>query len=298
MNTKMRLLKRELDYQILILPVLIFYVLFCVYPFFSTFYYSFTDYSNMKLDNLKFVGLDNFKGIFKSDLLTISIKNSIIYAILMTVFQTSLGLILAVFLDRKLKTKNILRSMFFLPAVFSPLIIGYLWSYIMSTSDFGLINRAVTALGFAKINFLGNPDLALYSVVGTQLWQWTGWVMVIFLANLQSIPKDLYEAAEIDGANSWGKFWRVTLPLMQPSVNVVSVTAMIGGLKVFDIIFALTEGGPGNSTQTIMTAYIKTVFTEGFYAKGAAFGVVFFIAVMIITMVMMSFLKKWGEQTR
>ncbi|WP_149466238.1 carbohydrate ABC transporter permease [Paenibacillus antarcticus] len=298
MNTKMRLLKREFDYQILILPVLIFYLLFCVYPFLSTFYYSFTDYSNMKLTNLKFVGLENFRSIFDSDLLMISIKNSLIYALLMTVFQTTFGLILAVFLDRKLKTKNILRSMFFLPAVFSPLIIGYLWSYLMSTSDFGLINSAITALGFEKINFLGNPDLALYSVVFTQLWQWTGWAMVIFLANLQSIPKDLYEAAEIDGANSWRKFWKVTLPLMQPSVNVVAVTAMIGGLKVFDIIFALTEGGPGNSTETIMTAYIKTVFNEGFYAKGAAFGVVFFIAVMMITMVMMSFLRKWGENTR
>ncbi len=252
----------------------------------------------MKLTNLKFVGLENFRSIFDSDLLMISIKNSLIYALLMTVFQTTFGLILAVFLDRKLKTKNILRSMFFLPAVFSPLIIGYLWSYLMSTSDFGLINSAITALGFEKINFLGNPDLALYSVVFTQLWQWTGWAMVIFLANLQSIPKDLYEAAEIDGANSWRKFWKVTLPLMQPSVNVVAVTAMIGGLKVFDIIFALTEGGPGNSTETIMTAYIKTVFNEGFYAKGAAFGVVFFIAVMMITMVMMSFLRKWGENTR
>ncbi|WP_246362377.1 carbohydrate ABC transporter permease [Paenibacillus alba] len=295
---RMKLLRRELDYGLLIVPALLFYVLFSVYPFLSMFYYSVTDYSVSKMTNLSFVGFKNYLSIFHNDLLIAGFQNSIIYAVLMTVFQTAFGLVLAVFLDRKLLTRNVLRSVFFLPAVFSPLIIGFLWNYLMSTSDFGLINQGLQGLGLAKINFLGDADLALYSVVFTQLWQWTGWAMVIFLANLQSIPKDLYEAADIDGASKWNQFWKVTLPLMQPSVNVVAVTAMIGGLKVFDIILALTDGGPGNATQTIMTAYIKTSFNEGFYSKGAASGVVFFFVVMVITVVMMRVLGKWGERIK
>ncbi|MCD9022651.1 sugar ABC transporter permease [Cohnella sp. NL03-T5] len=279
-----------------ILPALLFYVLFCVYPFVTMFYYSVTDYSVSKQTNLDYVGLRNYIEIWDNDLLLYGIKNSIVYALLMTVFQTAFGILLAVALDKKLKTRNILRSVFFLPAVFSPLVIGFLWNYLMSTSDFGLINQGLTSIGLSKINFLGDSDLALYSVVFTQLWQWTGWAMVIFLANLQSISKDYYEAAEIDGATASHQFWKITLPLLQPSVSVVAITAMIGGLKVFDIIMSLTNGGPGNATETIMTAFIKTSFSEGFYGYGAAFGVVFFVAVLLLTMLLMQFLRKWGEK--
>ncbi|MEQ4482942.1 carbohydrate ABC transporter permease [Cohnella silvisoli] len=288
--------KREINYGMFILPALLFYVLFCVYPFVTMFYYSVTDYSVSKQTNLDYVGLRNYIEIWDNDLLLYGIKNSIVYALLMTVFQTAFGILLAVALDKKLKTRNILRSVFFLPAVFSPLVIGFLWNYLMSTSDFGLINQGLTSIGLSKINFLGDSDLALYSVVFTQLWQWTGWAMVIFLANLQSISKDYYEAAEIDGATASHQFWKITLPLLQPSVSVVAITAMIGGLKVFDIIMSLTNGGPGNATETIMTAFIKTSFSEGFYGYGAAFGVVFFVAVLLLTMLLMQFLRKWGEK--
>ncbi|MFX3635913.1 MAG: carbohydrate ABC transporter permease [Candidatus Pristimantibacillus sp.] len=292
----MNRIKKEVNYGLFIIPALLFYLLFCVYPFITMFYYSVTDYSMMKITNLSFVGFENYKAIWDNNLLVSGFKNSIIYAILMTVFQTSLGILLALALDKKLKSRNILRSVFFFPAVFSPLVVGFLWNYLMSTSDFGLINKGLTSIGLDKINFLGDADLALYSTVFTQLWQWTGWAMVIFLANLQSIPKDFYEAADLDGASSWQQFWKITLPFLQPSVNVVAVTAMIGGLKVFDIIMALTDGGPGNATQTIMTAFIKTSFNEGFYSYGAAFGVVFFAAVMVISLILMQFLRKWGER--
>ncbi|SFB53819.1 carbohydrate ABC transporter membrane protein 1, CUT1 family [Cohnella sp. OV330] len=289
---------REFQYGLFLIPAFLFYVLFCVYPFATMFYYSLTDYSIAKQTGLHFVGFRNFSEIAHYDLLLAGIKNSLIYAVLMTVFQTALGILLAVALDKKLKTRNVLRSVFFLPAVFSPLVIGFLWNYLLSTSDAGLINRALTSIGLDKVNFLGDSDLALYAVVFTQLWQWTGWAMVIFLANLQSISKDYYEAAAIDGATSSQQFWRITLPLLQPSVSVVSVTAMIGGLKVFDIVMSLTGGGPGNATQTIMTAYIKTSFDEGFYSFGAAYGVVFFGAVLVLTMLLMQLLKKWGGSNR
>lgn len=291
-------LKKNIALEFMLLPALVLYAAFCLYPFITTFYYSITDYTNINLTNLKFVGLSNFVEALNNDLLRSSIKNSLIYAGLMTVFQTVLAIPLAVILDKNLRTKNFLRMIFFMPAVFSSLVIGYLWNFIMSTSDSGLINKLLHLIGLGPVNFLGDGKIALYSVVLTQLWQWTGWAMVIILANLQSISKEFYEAAEIDGANSLQSFWRITLPMLNPSVTVVTVTAMIGGLKVFDIIFALTQGGPGYATETIMTAMMKKAFTDGYYAVGSAFGVIFFAIVMVITLIMMKLLGKWEEKLK
>ena len=164
----------------------------------------------------------------------------------------------------------------------------------MSSSDFGLINNLMHHLGFETFNFF-TSKAALYSVIVTQVWQWTGWAMVIFLANLQSISQDLYEAAQIDGANGVKKFFYVTLPLMCPSVKIVVVTGLIGGMKVFDIIYSMTSGGPGDATQTVMTVMMKKGISEGFYSTGAAFGVCFFIIVLLISTVVTKLMGKWSE---
>ena len=225
-------------FVIFILPALIIYLLFSITPFLYTIYYSFTDYTDMNPINLHFVGLKNYIKVLQTPVMLAAIKNSVIYAILLTGFQTLLGLPLAFVLNQKLKSRNLLRAVFFFPAVFSSLIIGYLWNFIMSSSDFGLINNILHQLGLGTLNFFTSKN-ALYSVILTQIWQWTGWAMVIFLANLQSISPDLYEAAEIDGANGLKKFMYVTLPLMCPSVKIVIVTGLIGGMKVFDKLMEL-----------------------------------------------------------
>ena len=240
-------------FVIFILPALIIYLLFSITPFLYTIYYSFTDYTDMNPINLHFVGLKNYIKVLQTPVMLAAIKNSVIYAILLTGFQTLLGLPLAFVLNQKLKSRNLLRAVFFFPAVFSSLIIGYLWNFIMSSSDFGLINNILHQLGLGTLNFFTSKN-ALYSVILTQIWQWTGWAMVIFLANLQSISPDLYEAAEIDGANGLKKFMYVTLPLMCPSVKIVIVTGLIGGMKVFDIIYVITNGGPGFDTQVLEDA--------------------------------------------
>ena len=152
---------------------------------------------------------------------------------ILTGLQTILALPLAVLLDKKLKSKNILRAIFFFPAVFSSLIIGYLWSFILSSSDYGLVNNILHTLGLDTVNFF-TANRALISVILTQVWQWTGWAMVIYLANLQSIPKDLYEAADIEGASSIKQFFYVTVPLMCPSVKIIVVTGLIGGTKLLE----------------------------------------------------------------
>ena len=281
-------------FVIFILPALIIYLLFSITPFLYTIYYSFTDYTDMNPINLHFVGLKNYIKVLQTPVMLAAIKNSVIYAILLTGFQTLLGLPLAFVLNQKLKSRNLLRAVFFFPAVFSSLIIGYLWNFIMSSSDFGLINNILHQLGLGTLNFKTSKN-ALYSVILTQIWQWTGWAMVIFLANLQSISPDLYEAAEIDGANGLKKFMYVTLPLMCPSVKIVIVTGLIGGMKVFDIIYSMTSGGPGDATQTVMTVMMKKGISEGFYSTGSAFGVCFFIIVLAISAIVTKLMGKWSE---
>ena len=281
-------------FVIFILPALIIYLLFSIIPFLYTIYYSFTDYTDMNPINLHFVGLKNYIKVLQTPVMLAVIKNSVIYAILLTGFQTLLGLPLAFVLNQKLKSRNLLRAVFFFPAVFSSLIIGYLWNFIMSSSDFGLINNILHQLGLGTLNFFTSKN-ALYSVILTQIWQWTGWAMVIFLANLQSISPDLYEAAEIDGANGLKKFMYVTLPLMCPSVKIVIVTGLIGGMKVFDIIYSMTSGGPGDATQTVMTVMMKKGISEGFYSTGSAFGVCFFIIVLAISAIVTKLMGKWSE---
>lgn len=281
-------------FYVFILPAFIVYLLFSIVPFIYTFYYSFTDYTDMNPVNLSFVGLKNYSKVFNTPLMITAIKNSVFYAIMITSLQTTLALPLAVLLDKKLKTRNLLRAIFFFPAVFSSLIIGYLWNFIMSSSDYGLINNLLHQLGLGTFNFF-TADRALFSVILTQVWQWTGWAMVIYLANLQSISPDLYEAADIDGAGGIKKFFYVTLPLMCPSVKIIVVTGLIGGMKVFDIIYSMTSGGPGNATETVMTVMMKKGISDGFYSTGSAFGVCFFAIVLLISAAVTKLMGKWSD---
>ena len=281
-------------FYVFILPAFVVYLLFSIVPFLYTFYYSFTDYTDMNPVNLSFVGLKNYIKVFNTPLMITAIKNSVLYAIMLTSLQTILALPLAVLLDKKLKTRNLLRAVFFFPAVFSSLIIGYLWNFIMSSSDYGLINNLLHQLGLGTFNFF-TADRALFSVILTQAWQWTGWAMVIYLANLQSISPDLYEAADIDGAGGIKKFFYVTLPLMCPSVKIIVVTGLIGGMKVFDIIYSMTSGGPGNATETVMTVMMKQGISDGFYSTGSAFGVCFFAIVLVISAVVTKLMGKWSD---
>ncbi len=277
-----------------ILPAFLIYLLFSIVPFLYTVFYSFTDYTDMNPVNLHFVGISNYLKVFHTPLMTTAIKNSVIYAILLTSFQTILALPLAVVLDKKLKTRNLLRAVYFFPAVFSSLIIGYLWNFIMSSSDYGLVNNLFHRMGLETFNFF-TANRALFSVIFTQVWQWTGWAMVIYLANLQSISKDLYEAADIDGTSGLQRFFYITLPLMCPSVKIIVVTGLIGGMKVFDIIYSMTSGGPGNATETVMTVMMKKGISDGFYSTGAAFGVCFFIIVLVISAFVIKLMGKWSE---
>ena len=281
-------------FAMFVAPALIVYLVFSIVPFLFTIYYSFTDHTDMNPVNLHFTGLANYIKVLGSPLMRTAIKNSLIYAVVLTGAQVVLGLPLAVILNMKLRTRNLLRATFFFPAVFSSLIIGYLWNFILSSSNYGLINNLLAKVGLPTFNFFTSQN-ALYSVLLTQIWQWTGWAMVIFLANLQSISGDLYEAAEIDGASGFTRFFRITLPLMCPSVKIVAVTGLIGGMKAFDVIYSMTSGGPGDATQTVMMVMMRKGISDGFYNQGAAFGVCFFVVVMILSAIMNTIMQKWSD---
>ncbi|NOU71744.1 ABC transporter permease subunit [Paenibacillus sp. LMG 31458] len=287
--------RRDLVFIGFILPAFIGYLIFYLYPMFATFIYSFTDWTGYRKE-INFVGLDNFVKLFHDEDVTIGIKNSVIYALAMTIFQNGLAIPLAVALHRPLKSRNLLRTIFFLPAILSPMVVGFLWSYIMSATDHGVLNQLLVSVGFNKVNWLGDPDLALYSVIFTQIWQWTGYAMVIYLANLQGISKELYESAGIDGTNGWQNFWYITLPMLIPAITFNTVMSMIGGLKVFDVIFAMTHGGPGHSTETIVMTLITKGITHAQYGYGSAFAVVFSLLIMLITFIQLRVLKRWEEK--
>ncbi len=289
MNKK-RQLKQTLEYESLILPAFILYLVFIIVPFINTFYFSVTNYNKYHINDFRFVGLKNYLQIVNIDMLKIALVNSIKYAILMTVFQSLIAIPLSVILNKKMKMTNFYRVAFFLPAMFSPLVMGFLWQVMMGPT--GLINQFLTYIGMPAIAFLNSKN-GLNSIIITQVWQWVGWAVVIYLANMQNISSDMIEAAKIDGASEFQIFKFITLPLLQPAVTVVLVSSLIGGLKVYDIVQAMTGGGPGYSTETILTAMIKVGFMQGNYALSAAFGIVFFAIVMVFTMVLLALLRKW-----
>lgn len=293
MQKSSRRFRNGMGYHIMVLPMLILYLTFIIYPFLSTIFYSFTDYSSSKLFDYSFVGIKNYLAVFETKNQLDAIGHTLQYAVIITVVQAIVAVVLAVFLNKELKSTNLLRGIFFFPAVMSPLVVGYIWSFLFSTSSYGPINNLLTSFGLEKINFFGDPKIALYSIIFTQIWQWTGYNMVIVLANLQTIDKTYYEAAEVDGATGFQKFWRITLPLLYPSMNVVVVTSLIGGLKVYDIIISTTNGGPFYATTTIIQSIIGQAIGGGQYGLGAALSVLFLLIILAFTKVVMHFMDKW-----
>lgn len=284
--------KKEKIYLLMILPAFTGFVLLFILPTVMSFLYSLTNWSVYN-SQIRFVGFKNFIKLFQDDKTIAAIEHSVKYAIMITIAQNVLAIFLAVMLNRKSKVVNFVKSITFLPAVLSIMVVGYLFQYIMTSADGGLLNNIIQFFGGKSVNWLGNEKLALYSVLITQVWQWTGWSMVIYIANLKSIDATLYEAAEIDGAAPFQTFWRITLPLLYPAVSFNALMSLIGGMKMFDAVFVMTKGGPGYATETIMTTLIREGFNSGKTAYACAFAVVFFIIVFTFTKVLTYFLNKW-----
>lgn len=293
MNRRLKI-KSNLPYIIMALPAVVLFVTFFIIPLIFTGRYSFYNWTNYSQD-IPFVGLNNYKAIFGDTTLFIGIKNSLIYAFSTVILQSFIALPVAVLLNKKFRGRNFFRALFFCPAVLSTLVVGYLWKYLLSASDYGFVNQVLVNLGFEKVNFLGNGKIALTVIILTQVWQWFGWSMVIYLGNLQSISDDLYEAASIDGAGTLKQFWHITLPGLAPAIKINLINGTIAGLKVFDIVIAMTGGGPAHKTDTILTLMFAK-FSEGNYGYASAFGIVFLIVSMIVACIMLGLFGKWERR--
>lgn len=284
--------RKNRTYFLMILPAFIGFIILFIVPAIMSFGYSLTNWSVYNAD-IDFIGFRNFQKLFQDAKTVAAIQHSVVYAILITIIQNVLSIILAVLLNRNSKVTNFVKGITFLPAVLSIMVVGYLFQYIMTSADGGLLNSIIQFFGGQPVNWLGDSDIALYSVLATQVWQWTGYTMVIYVANLKSIDSSLYEAAQIDGANGIQRFFGITLPLLYPATSFNLLMSLIGGMKMFDAVFVMTKGGPGYATETIMTTLIREGFNTGKTAYACAFAVVFFVIVFVFSKVVTYFLDKW-----
>ncbi len=285
-------LKKELPYLGFILPAFIVYTLFVMYPLLQAVGLSLTDWKGVSIENLHFVGLQNYIDVFSDKEIRASILNTIIYALVVPAVITVLAIPLSVVLNSGMKTKNIQRAAFFFPSVPSALVIGFLWTYIMSPLSYGLLNKVVEFFGGKPVLWLANPKMAMVSVIFVSVWSQLGWHACIYLAQLQSISSDLYEAARIDGASGLQLFFNITVPQLKPAMVTSIMLLMISSLKVFDLPFALTGGGPGYATTMISQVIIQRGFTDKMYGRSMAAAIIFFIFVAVITVIQ----NKAGEE--
>ncbi len=265
-----------------LVPALILYTALFVVPCLISFGYSLTNWNSMSA-NIKFVGMNNFKRIFslQGDYVT-AIIHTLLFGICTTLMKSLFGLILALLLDNNFRSRELLRGIYFLPFAISPLIIGIIFTSVLHP-QWGILNVILRAAGldFLAKNWLVDKSIAMFSVIGVETWREVGLNMVIFLAGLQMIDRTYYEAAEIDGAGFANKLRYVILPLLSSSIVVNTILNLIHGLRAFDIIFSLTGGGPGNTTEVISTAVFRT-YSAGAYGLSTALNVVVFLITAVI----------------
>ncbi|WP_372631106.1 carbohydrate ABC transporter permease [Cohnella sp.] len=255
-----------------------FYVVFAVVPSLMGLYYSLTDWSSFTRE-INFVGLDNFKTIFSKDENYMhGIQNTLVFTVSTIVLKTVFGLLLAVLVNKGIKFKNLHRVILFMPSIIPMLVVGIIFKSVFEP-QYGLINEALRAVGLEQWtqHWLTDIRWAFKSIIAVDVWKGAGYIMVILLAGLQAVPHSYYEAADIDGAGAWMKFKQITLPLLMPSLTVTTVLNLLYGLKVFDTVYVLTNGGPGYATEVVYTQ-VFSQFTLGSYGVGTALITVLFIA--------------------
>ena len=261
-------------------PAMVLFAFVVLIPSARGVYYAFTDWDGLD-PSFSFVGLDNFFEMFRDPDAKQAIWHTLLIAVSITVIQNGFGLALALGVNTMIKSRNVLRVFLFAPAVITPIVTAYLWRNLLAPD--GAVNSLLGAVGLDswQQNWLGDPDLALWSIVGVIVWQFGGYSMVIFLAGMQSIPKDIYDAAAIDGTGPVRRFWSVTRPLLAPAFTINLMLSIIGGIKLFDQVYALTGGGPGHATDTLSTLIYKDAFTLGEFGYSIALAVVLTVIVAV-----------------
>lgn len=262
-----------------VLPAAVVFVTFFLAPTVASFYFALTAWD---LFDIRFVGLDNFYQFFSEPFLVQGLTNTIIFAVLTSGAKTVLGLLLAVLLTSGMWFQSLLRSVVFFPVLVSTIGIGLTFGELMHPTE-GAINLALSTIGIKGPGWLTDPSLAIYSVALVDIWRGVGLATLIFIAGLAAISPDYYEAARIDGATRIQQFWRVTVPLVRPATTTVIILSLIGGLRLFDLIWAMTRGGPGFSSDVLASVIYKQ-YQAGFYGLSTAGNVILFALVAVIIM--------------
>ena len=271
-------------------PAFVLFGLFVFYPLINGVRISFTDWNGYS-QSYSFIGWDNYRKLFADSNIRTAFVNTLIYGVGSAVIQNVWGLLYALLLNRKFAGRTLARAAIYLPVMISGLIMGYIWYFMLQYSG-GALNDLMSALGLARVDWLADPNRAGGLILFITSLQYVGQAMVIYLAGLQTIPQTYYEAAEMDGVRVWSRFRHITLPLLAPAIITNATLKLIGGLQLFDLVMALTRGGPGFSTHSVSTMINYLYFASQNAGYSATLGIALFLTIMTITIAINRFLRK------
>ncbi len=282
-----------------LLPLLLILAVFLVFPLASGLLISFHRTNGMSTG--EFVYLENYaEALFRDGIFGQALRNTLIFTAGAIVLQTGTGLFLAILISEVRRGRLIYRMVFFAPVVLSMVAVGFVWLWIYAPY-FGILSNVLNALGVAEIHYgvLGGQNTALAGIMGAFLWRWSGFNTVIYLAGMQSISNEYYEAARIDGANGFQRFWYITWPLLLPQTYIIVLLTTMGTLKIFDFMWIMTEGGPNHATETVATYIYVTAFRFFRVGYGSAMAFILFAVVLIVTLLEVRVLRRRvDEHTR
>lgn len=276
-----RWIDKHLKY-VFTLPVLIFVLVMVFFPLLYTFRLSFTEWSMSSVSEPVFVGLKNYKELIVDERFQDAVVRTIVYSVVCLFFQTIFGIIIALVLNRKFIGKNIAKTVLMLPMVITPVAVAMVWLLIYEPT-LGILNHIFSLIGLPAQKWLGSTDTAFISIMIVDIWEWTPMIALIVQAGLSALPQEPYESAVVDGANGWQTFWKITLPMLSSTITVAALLRLIDLLKTFDIIFSLTQGGPGNSTETLNLLAYSQSFRYFKFGASSAVLVLFLIFVLLVS---------------
>ncbi len=284
--------KKSLSAFVFVLPALIIFSIFYIYPFFKVLQLSHHAWDGIS-PRMIFVGLSNFKDIINDKIWWGAMGNAFYITVIALTFQNALALALALACDRQIKGKNFYRVIFFIPPVLSEVVVGLIWRWIYD-GDYGLLNHALVSVGLQDLvrSWLSDPQTALTCVAVIHCWKGFGWGFMILLAGLQTIPRELYEAARVDGANPWQSFKNVTMPLMIPVFVLVAILTILGTMQVFVLILSMTGGGPGYHTEVPVTRILASMQGSSMFGYACAQGITFGAILMLVSFAQIGISKK------
>jgi raffinose/stachyose/melibiose transport system permease protein len=245
--------------------------------------FAFTNWTG--IGSFQWIGLRNFERIFADPTKVLAVRNTLVLAFASVLLSNLAGMVLAMGLNRILKTRYILRTLFFMPVVLSPLATSYIWKFIFQLN--GPLNSVLSAVGLDSLvrPWLADPSWALWAVLLVVVWQNIGFAMVIYMSGLAAVPLEVEEAAAIDGANLWQRIWHVTIPALRPAIAIATTLGIVNGLRIFDQILALTGGGPANATATLATEVYKQAFSLGNFGYGAALALLLTVIILVFAVI-------------